>query len=137
MPPPALQAFNHPQRLEHAAVPSCERTLTTTPACLACFPTALAPHTSPHIFPQMSDENPYLLPNVDETQWFKGSHLGTQIQAANWQIVNCTTPANFFHVLRRQVSAGGRERGLITITYAGCPGNSENPCAGVGRGEES
>ena len=60
----------------------------------------------------MSDENPYLLPNVDETQWFKGSHLGTQIQAANWQIVNCTTPANFFHVLRRQVSAGGRRRGL-------------------------
>ena len=53
----------------------------------------------------MSDENPYLLPDVDETQWFKGSHLGTQIQATNWQIVNCTTPANFFHVLRRQVQA--------------------------------
>jgi 2-oxoglutarate dehydrogenase E1 component len=26
-----------------------------------------------------------------------------QIQAANWQVVNVTTPANYFHVLRRQV----------------------------------
>jgi 2-oxoglutarate dehydrogenase E1 component len=26
-----------------------------------------------------------------------------QIQNANWQILNCTTPANFFHALRRQV----------------------------------
>ena len=31
--------------------------------------------------------------------------LGRQsrVQAANWQIVNVTTPANYFHVLRRQV----------------------------------
>ena len=27
----------------------------------------------------------------------------SRIQQANWQIVNCTTPANYFHVLRRQV----------------------------------
>ena len=27
----------------------------------------------------------------------------TQIQETNWQIVNCTTPANYFHVLRRQI----------------------------------
>lgn len=26
-----------------------------------------------------------------------------QIQTSNWQIVNCTTPANYFHVLRRQL----------------------------------
>jgi len=26
-----------------------------------------------------------------------------QIQHANWQVVNCTTPANYFHVLRRQI----------------------------------
>ena len=51
----------------------------------------------------MSDENPYVLPNVDESQWFTGSHLGTQTQSANWQIVNVTTPANYFMVLRRQV----------------------------------
>jgi len=26
-----------------------------------------------------------------------------QIQRSNWQVVNCSTPANYFHVLRRQV----------------------------------
>jgi 2-oxoglutarate dehydrogenase complex dehydrogenase (E1) component-like enzyme len=25
------------------------------------------------------------------------------MQTTNWQVVNCTTPANYFHVLRRQV----------------------------------
>ncbi|MFM2130597.1 MAG: 2-oxoglutarate dehydrogenase subunit, partial [Pseudomonadota bacterium] len=29
----------------------------------------------------------------------------------NWQVVNCTTPANYFHVLRRQVGGGGGGRG--------------------------
>ena len=55
----------------------------------------------------MSDENPYELPDVDENKWFTGAHLGTQVQATNWQIVNCSTPANFFHVLRRQVGKCG------------------------------
>lgn len=44
-----------------------------------------------------------LLLQIDQQAWFTGSHLGTQIQNTNWQIVNCTTPANYFHVLRRQV----------------------------------
>mmetsp|Transcript_13193 Transcript_13193/g.32383 ORF Transcript_13193/g.32383 Transcript_13193/m.32383 type:complete len:1041 (+) Transcript_13193:73-3195(+) len=26
-----------------------------------------------------------------------------QVQQSNWQVVNCTTPANYFHALRRQV----------------------------------
>lgn len=26
-----------------------------------------------------------------------------QVQHTNWQVVNCTTPANYYHVLRRQV----------------------------------
>jgi 2-oxoglutarate dehydrogenase E1 component len=26
-----------------------------------------------------------------------------QIQKSNWQVVNCSTPANYFHVLRRQI----------------------------------
>ena len=30
-------------------------------------------------------------------------HREAQIRSANWQVVNVTTPANFFHVLRRQV----------------------------------
>lgn len=54
-------------------------------------------------FLQMVDEDPYRLPAIDESQWFYGGHLGSQIQAINWQIVNCTTPANYFHVLRRQL----------------------------------
>eukprot|EP00244_Chara_vulgaris_P003035 TRINITY_DN15435_c0_g1_i1.p2 TRINITY_DN15435_c0_g1~~TRINITY_DN15435_c0_g1_i1.p2 ORF type:complete len:247 (+),score=49.04 TRINITY_DN15435_c0_g1_i1:83-742(+) len=29
--------------------------------------------------------------------------LRTQIQEVNWQVVNVTTPANYFHVLRRQI----------------------------------
>ena len=46
----------------------------------------------------MSDDNPYVIPEMDPT-------LRTQIQECNWQVVNATTPANYFHVLRRQVSA--------------------------------
>ena len=46
---------------------------------------------------QMSDDNPYVIPEMDPT-------LRKQIQECNWQVVNVTTPANYFHVLRRQVS---------------------------------
>lgn len=62
-------------------------------------------HSSARIerFLQMSDENPYIVPPVNERDWFTGGHLGSQIQSTNWQIVNCTTPVNYFHVLRRQV----------------------------------
>jgi len=51
----------------------------------------------------MCDENPHKMPEVDEAHWFSGGHLGTQVQETNWQVVNVTTPANYFHVLRRQV----------------------------------
>lgn len=44
----------------------------------------------------MSDDNPFVIPEMDPT-------LRKQIQECNWQIVNVTTPANYFHVLRRQV----------------------------------
>ncbi|PRW57990.1 2-oxoglutarate mitochondrial-like isoform B [Chlorella sorokiniana] len=54
-------------------------------------------------FLQMVDEDPYKLPTIDESKWFIGGHLGSQIQSCNWQIVNCTTPANYYHVLRRQL----------------------------------
>lgn len=62
-------------------------------------------HSSARIerFLQMSDENPFILPHIDEPQWFYGAHLGTQTQSTNWQVVNCTTPANYFHALRRQI----------------------------------
>lgn len=45
---------------------------------------------------QMSDDDPYDIPEMDPT-------LRKQIQECNWQIVNVTTPANYFHVLRRQL----------------------------------
>ena len=51
----------------------------------------------------MADEDPYNAPPVDESKWFSGGHLGGSTQQINWQVVNCTTPANYFHVLRRQV----------------------------------
>uniref|UniRef100_A0A7S0YTI5 2-oxoglutarate dehydrogenase, mitochondrial n=1 Tax=Polytomella parva TaxID=51329 RepID=A0A7S0YTI5_9CHLO len=54
-------------------------------------------------FLQMSDENPFVFPHINEAEWFTGGHLGNQIQSSNWQVVNCTTPANYFHCLRRQV----------------------------------
>lgn len=45
---------------------------------------------------QMSDDNPYVIPDMEPT-------LRKQIQECNWQVVNITTPANYFHVLRRQI----------------------------------
>lgn len=55
-------------------------------------------------FLQMSDEDPYIIPEIDERpeKWGRGAHLGKQMQHTNFQLVNCTTPANYFHVLRRQ-----------------------------------
>jgi hypothetical protein len=47
-------------------------------------------------FLQLSDDDEDHLPEMDED-------VRRQIQHTNWQIVNCTTPANYYHVLRRQV----------------------------------
>jgi hypothetical protein len=60
----------------------------------------------------MADDNPYIIPEMDPT-------LRKQIQECNMQIVNVTTPANFFHVLRRQVGTiNGFDVGfLINVPY--------------------
>lgn len=78
---------------------------------------------------QMVDENPFVIPPVDETKWFTGSHLGTQIQSCNWQVCNITTPANYFHVLRRQVGGwvGGRTGGPAWPGGEGCGGAGSPP----------
>ena len=53
-------------------------------------------HSSARIerFLQMTNDNPSVIPPEEHSR---------QIQQANWQCVNCTTPANYFHVLRRQL----------------------------------
>jgi 2-oxoglutarate dehydrogenase E1 component len=51
----------------------------------------------------MCDEDPYKLPDMDMGDFLSGAHLRKQTQQTNWQITNVTTPANYFHLLRRQV----------------------------------
>ena len=55
-------------------------------------------HSSARIerFLQQTNDNPSVIPSEENSK---------QIQQANWQCVNCTTPANYFHVLRRQLHA--------------------------------
>lgn len=54
-------------------------------------------------FLQMSDEDAAILPDS------KGGKESMQIQRSNWQIVNITTPANYFHCLRRQIKRDFRK----------------------------
>mmetsp|Transcript_44400 Transcript_44400/g.140112 ORF Transcript_44400/g.140112 Transcript_44400/m.140112 type:complete len:1033 (-) Transcript_44400:65-3163(-) len=55
-------------------------------------------HSSARIerFLQMSDDDPAIIPEMAQ-------HGRMQIQHSNWQIVNLSTPANYFHALRRQI----------------------------------
>lgn len=59
-------------------------------------------------FLQMCDDDPDMIPEMDPYQRL-------QIQLANWQIVNASTPANYFHVLRRQVHRDFRKP-LVLMT---------------------
>ncbi len=45
---------------------------------------------------QQCDEDAFVIPDM-------GSDTRRQIQSANWQVCNVTTPANYFHLLRRQL----------------------------------
>jgi len=51
----------------------------------------------------MSDEDAAIVPDS------KGGKESMQIQRSNWQIVNVTTPANYFHCLRRQIKRDFRK----------------------------
>lgn len=55
---------------------------------------------------QMSDDYPFAVPEMDPS-------LRRQIQEVNWQVVNVTTPANYFHVLRRQIHRDFRKPLII------------------------
>lgn len=54
------------------------------------------------------DEDPDVVPPMAE-----GERM--QIQMTNWQVVNCSTPANYYHVLRRQIHRDFRKP-LILVT---------------------
>jgi 2-oxoglutarate dehydrogenase E1 component len=53
-------------------------------------------------FLQLNDESPDEIPEMDPSR-------RKQIQQNNWVVVNCSTPANFFHVLRRQLHRSFRK----------------------------
>ena len=55
---------------------------------------------------QMIEEDPHHIPPM-------GRDERTQIQKANWQIVNCSTPANYFHCLRRQIHRDFRKPMIV------------------------
>ena len=57
-----------------------------------------AEHSSCRIerFLQQVDEDQDVVPPMREDERM-------QIQRTNWQVVNCSTPANYYHVLRRQL----------------------------------
>ncbi len=59
-------------------------------------------------FLQLCDSDPSKIFTSSESE-------NRQLQHANWQIVNCTTPANYFHVLRRQVHRDFRKP-LVVFT---------------------
>mmetsp|Transcript_33214 Transcript_33214/g.53481 ORF Transcript_33214/g.53481 Transcript_33214/m.53481 type:complete len:976 (+) Transcript_33214:304-3231(+) len=54
-------------------------------------------------FLQLSDEDP------DSIPVHSGKEQSMAIQKNNWQVCNVTTPAQFFHLLRRQVHRGFRK----------------------------
>lgn len=57
-------------------------------------------------FLQQVDEDPDFVPPMGENERM-------QIQVTNWQVVNCSTPANYYHVLRRQIHRDFRKPLII------------------------
>ena len=53
----------------------------------------------PERFLQMCNDDPDFLPDYDSDEYEV-----RQLQEINWIIANCTTPANYFHILRRQLA---------------------------------
>jgi len=60
-------------------------------------------------FLQLSDSDPFKVPPVEESE-------RKQLQQANWAIVNISTPANYFHALRRQIHRDFRKP-LVVMSH--------------------
>jgi 2-oxoglutarate dehydrogenase E1 component len=69
-----------------------------------------AEHSSCRVerFLQQVDEDPHFIPELSHNE-------RQQIQKCNWQVVNCTTPASYFHCLRRQLHRDFRKP-LIVVS---------------------
>jgi len=75
-------------------------------------------------FLQLSDSDPFIVPDMDPTE-------RRQIQQSNIQVVNVTTPANYFHVLRRQVHRDFRKPLIVMspkrlLRHVRCVSNLED-----------
>jgi len=57
-------------------------------------------------FLQQVDEDPDVVPPMGENERM-------QIQKTNWQVLNCSTPANYYHALRRQIHRDFRKPLII------------------------
>jgi 2-oxoglutarate dehydrogenase E1 component len=65
-------------------------------------------------FLQQTDEDPELIPaNIDTLEG-----QIAQTQRTNWQVMNLTTPANYFHALRRQLHREFRKPLILAQTKA-------------------
>ena len=66
----------------------------------------------PERFLQMCNDDPDYLPDYacDEYEV-------RQLQDINWIIANCTTPANYFHILRRQLALPFRKPVSLFIDF--------------------
>ncbi|PIK42551.1 putative 2-oxoglutarate dehydrogenase, mitochondrial [Apostichopus japonicus] len=59
-------------------------------------------------FLQMSIDDPDIIPDIEAEDF-----VVQQLYNSNWQILNCTTPANLFHAMRRQIKMTFRKPAII------------------------
>lgn len=79
---------------------------------------------------QMIDEDPYVMPEVDESKWFSGGHLGGHLQKLNCQVEfpeyqPCLNASGLTSVCRQSIGPGGHaysalsQANLILVSRCG------------------